>query len=460
MFVTLCAVALFAQSVDVDKRIGAEAAEQVLQSRGLYENKQLSAFLEKLGARLVDQLGPQPFTYRFAISDEQEPNAYALPGGYIFATRTLFAVANSEDELAGVLGHEIIHAHRRHSVRSVKRSILPGVLAIPGNLAGIFSKQAGGILTAPSSLMMAGHSRKDEREADDRGIQLAAQAGYDPRALASFLNRLTTTVEIFSGEKERASYFDSHPSTPARLDAIEKRAASLERAKTEPILRGRDAYVKMLDGLTIGQNPQQGIFEKNVFVHPEMNFRMELPEGWKTVNTPAVFGAREANGRGQIVIGLGDKAKSPEDAGSQAVEAIAKEAKRQPAESRKVDVNGHPGYYARFEDRRANMHLLWVALGGQVFRMAGAADEEGKEALRKSAFSLRMLRADERSNVRVLLMRLEPARANESVKAFCERTKSHFKPELIAVLNDLVDKPLARGQLVKVVRWEPYSPPQ
>ena len=79
------------QSFDVDRRMGAEAAADVIRIQGLYEKPDLQKFLEKMGARLVDGLGFQPFTYRFAITDEIEPNAFALPGGYVFATRGIFA---------------------------------------------------------------------------------------------------------------------------------------------------------------------------------------------------------------------------------------------------------------------------------------------------------------------------------------------------------------------------------
>jgi predicted Zn-dependent protease len=455
MIAALC-VLLIAQSVEVDKKIGAEAAKEVLEGRGLYESRELSQFLEKLGARLVEQLGPQPFTYRFAISDELEPNAYALPGGYVFATRTLFAVANAEEELAGVLGHEIIHAHRRHSMKAVKRSILPAVLAIPGSLTGMFSKEAGDVLSAPSNLMMAGYSRKTEAEADDKGVQLAAQAGYDPAALASFLERLTKIIEVFVGEKERRSFFDDHPATPARLAAIEKRASGLAPVDIAPILPDRGSYLKMLDGLIVGQNPEQGIFERNTFIHPDLNFRMELPEGWKTFNSPAVFGAAERKGKGQIVVGLAE-GKDAESAGREAVARVTLETKQQPAEERRVDVNGNPGYYARFEDRKSNLHLLWVRMDAMVFRMVGIGDAAQREPLRKAAFSLRTLKPEERDKVRALRMRIESARGGETMEALCKRTRSHFQPAIVALLNDLDDRPLGQGQQVKIVRWEPYQ---
>jgi predicted Zn-dependent protease len=457
LILALCAAPLLlGQSTDYDKKLGAEAAEEVLRTRGLYDDPKLTQFFEKLGMRLVSGLGAQPFTYRFAVTDEFEPNAYAVPGGIVFATRNLFAVANSEAEIAGVIGHEIIHTHKRHAVQAAKRSILPAIFAVPGSLAGIFNEEAGKVLSAPSSLAIAKHSRKQEAEADELGVQLAAAAGYDPLALERCLNRLTKTVEVFLGEKEKASYFDDHPATAERDAKIEQIAAKAPRGTAAPILPNREAYLRLLDGLVLGRNPEQGIFEKNVFVHPDLNFRMEMPEGWKVLNTPAAFGAMEPKGKGQIVVGLVEGAADPEKAALETLTSIEKKSRKKPADARRVEVNGHPGYYALYADKKSNLHLLWVAMGGKMFRMAGAGEETWKEALRAAALSLRPLKPEERAQVRVVRLRLEAARAGESVEAFSKRTGNVLKPEMTAVLNDLDGRPLTQGQLLKIARSEVY----
>ena len=448
---------LSAQSTEYDKKIGAEAAAQVVRMRGLYNDPKLLQFFEKLGNRLVGGLGSQPFTYRFAISDEVEPNAFALPGGFVFATRNIFAVAASEDEMAGVIGHEIIHSNRRHAVKSQKRSILPAILAVPGGLAGVFNEEAGKVLSAPSSLAMAKYSRKNETEADEMGVQLAARAGYDPMALEKCLNRLTRTIELFSGEKEKASYFNDHPATTDRAQEIEKFAAEAKRGTAPPILAGQDAYLRLLDGLLLGRDPAEGLFEKNVFVHADLNFRMELPEGWKTFNTPAAFGAMEAKGKAQLVMGLMEQAADPEKAARETVGLIEKKARKKPTEARRVDVNGNPGFYVLYAEKKSNLHLLWVTMGGKTFRMAGVGQGPYQEALRASVLTLRPLKADERASIKALHMRIETARGGESLEAFCKRTGNVFQPELTAVLNDLDGKPLKQGQLLKTARYEAYK---
>ena len=448
---------LSAQSLDYDRKVGAEAAEMVVRNKGLYNDPRLLQFFEKLGKRLVDGLGDQPFTYRFAISNEVEPNAYALPAGFVFSTRTLFAVASSEAEVAGVIGHEIIHSHRRHAVKAQKHSILPGILAVPGGLAGIFNEEAGKVLSAPSNLTMAKFSRKNELEADELGVKLAAGAGYDPLALEQCLARLTKTIEIFTGEKEKASYFDDHPATPQRAQEIQKLAANANRAASPPILPSQEAYLRLLDGILIGRDPADGIFQKNVFVHPDLNFRMELPEGWRTFNTPAVFGAVAEKNKGKLIVGLMEGSNNPEKVGLETLNRIKKKARKKPVEARRVDVNGHPGFYALYDEKKSNLHLLWVSMGGKMFYMAGGGEDQYKDLLRAAVLTLRPLKAEERANIRALRMRIEAARAGENLEDFCKRTGNIFKPDLTAVLNDVDGKPLTNGQLLKIGRFEPYK---
>ena len=127
--------------------------------------------------------------------------------------------------------------------------------------------------------------------------------GY-PLALERSLDRLTRTIELFTGEAEESSYFDDHPATRDRRARIEKLAAATKPSATAPILSGRDAYLKLLDGLVLGRNPAQGLLDGNIFLHPDLDFRMELPRDWKAFNTASAFGAIDAKGKGQLVVGL------------------------------------------------------------------------------------------------------------------------------------------------------------
>ena len=188
-----------------------------------------------------------------------------------------------------------------------------------------------------------------------------------------------------------------------------------------------------------------------------MNFRIDLPAGWKTFNTPEVFGAMAEKNKGKMIVGLLEGSGNPEKVGLETLSRIEKKSKKKPAEARRLEVNGHPGFYALYDEKKSNLHFLWVSMGGKMFFIVGAGEDQYKDALRASVLTLRPLKAEERSAIRSLRMRIETARAGESLEAFCKRTGNIFKPDLTAVLNDVDGKPLTNGQLLKIGRYEPYQ---
>ncbi len=144
---------------------------------------------------------PTEFEFKFHLVDMEEPNAFALPGGHIYVTRGILPLIQTEDELAGIIGHEIMHVIQRHSVKQFNREIVPAVLKVPGNIINAITfSRLGNIINVPidiiASPFIAKYSRKHEKEADDLGIDLAARAGYDPAQLANALERLSKEIEV------------------------------------------------------------------------------------------------------------------------------------------------------------------------------------------------------------------------------------------------------------------------
>ncbi len=462
--ITAAAESRDAKSVQKDVELGKQAAAQVVTQMGIYEDESLTGYLKQIGMRLVKGLADQPFEYQFAIADEREPNAFALPGGFVFATRGIFAVANSEDELAGVFGHEIIHADRRHAIKAMNRSILPGILSIPGGVVGAFNQEAGAIINAPVTASTARYGRSQETEADELGAALAAKAGYDPAALSSCLVRLTKTVELLTGETEKPSYFRDHPLTSERVERLSKIVTGLQRNPQPGIAKTREDFLRRLDGLIIGQDPAQGIVVENVYLHPELNFRAELPRDWKVFNTPLAFGAAEKNGKAQMVFGLVKPGVDAETAAAKTIEFIQKKYRKKPAESKPVVVDGNRGYYAAYAEgskkKAVTFHLLWLTVDDKVFRVVAAGSDDFREAMRNSVFSLKRLSAADRKSIKVLRLRVVPARAGETVEELSRRAENIAKPGITAVLNDIApDTKLKQGQLLKVARLESYTAP-
>jgi len=325
-FLFLFTLNSFAQDLSYDKKMGAQAALQVEQSIGIYHDSSLTAYVNQVGDRLVEALGDGPFEFKFFVVDMSEPNAFALPGGYIYVSRGLLSLINDEAELAGVIGHEMIHVTKRHSVKQMKKSIFPSLLHIPGALVGIFNSDLGNAINTPvslgSELFLSNYSRKQESESDEYGIKLASKAGYDPAKLAVILNSLSADVELLTGEEEKKSYFSSHPITPKRVEDIDKEISKLEWTEKISIAPDKISLYKKLEGMVIGQNPAQGIFEENVFKHPDLNLTITFPEKWNTVNVPVAVGAVQEDGEAQLVFMVDNSDATPDSLGNALVELI------------------------------------------------------------------------------------------------------------------------------------------
>ena len=265
-----------------EKKLGSEEAKKVQEEMGLIEDDALTGYLDRLGQRLAAESPRQNVPYDFHLVDMIEPNAFALPGGHVYVTRGLLALANSEDELAGVVGHEIGHVAARHTVQRISRqgpfAIITGVAA---GLTGLVSPLAGNIIGGiggfMQSLVFAPYSRSQETEADTLGQEMTAKAGWDPAGLPAYLATLGRAVEFLQDGPRRTSFFDSHPATPDRVARTTNHAKELQRTAREPISPSHEAFLARLDGLLWASGLQTGSSVSGVFNIPTIisssNFR-------------------------------------------------------------------------------------------------------------------------------------------------------------------------------------------
>ena len=204
-------------SQETEIAMGKGADEQITRQYGIYQNKELQLYVNRIGQNLVSQLSDKVFPrYYFRIVDSSEINAFALPGGYVYVTLGLMAMVNSEAELAGVLGHEIGHIIFHHGVRQMVRSIGSQILALGGAIAS--PKNAGQWLTVSTAMFQQinmGYGREAEIESDEQGILNSMEAGYSPFGMSEFLKSLRRK-EIMSGQAYH-SFQASHPDTRDRI---------------------------------------------------------------------------------------------------------------------------------------------------------------------------------------------------------------------------------------------------
>jgi predicted Zn-dependent protease len=144
-------------------------------------------------------------------------------------TRGLLSLTANEDELAAVVGHEIIHAAHRHTARQLAKARTP---ILPGAVVGsVVSENLGNLINPPVALAggayLASKSRQDEFESDHFGQQLAATTGYDPAGMVPVLNRLEAYEVLHTGEKRIPSFFETHPMTPNRVQRVQRGAQKI-----------------------------------------------------------------------------------------------------------------------------------------------------------------------------------------------------------------------------------------
>lgn len=196
---------------DLGRRFFLEARSQI----PLAEDPALTEYIQKIGARLVSELGPQEFDYHFYVVESPALNAFAVPGGYVFLFTGLIARAGTEDEVVGVLGHEIGHVHAHHIVRLQQAGTLWNAAALLGMLLAAVNPVLAAGAIAAAQVAQLKYSRDYEQEADYLGLRTTAEAGYDPQALTAFFKQLL--VEQRVNPTGVPAYMLSHPITEDRV---------------------------------------------------------------------------------------------------------------------------------------------------------------------------------------------------------------------------------------------------
>src|SRR5262245_52325529 len=439
-----------------ERRLGDEAAQEVEQTVGLVRDPKLVGYVRSIGGRLAQAAQRPDITWRFNVADDPDANAFALPGGWVYVTRGLMVLLNSEDELAGVVGHEMAHVIERHAARRASAATpFAAIFGVPAAILGSFSPTLGGIVAGTgqlaSSVVLAPYSRDQEREADARGIALAGRAGYDPAALATFLRTLEREEALAGQDPNRQSFFSTHPATPERVGTVEALARSVPRGPSAPIAGTRPAFVGRLEGLVVGDDPATGVFQGSLFVHPGFDVALAMPAGWKTINNPEVAAAVAPDGDAAVLLNLVGDGDDPV-AGAKAdglPDSLLKRVQR-------VHVAGLPA--ARLiADTRDNdrVELTWIAHHRRILRVTGMTRirdwERYSPTFEKTAASFRSLTAADRERIVESRLRLRPATGGDTIPQVLARGGGTWNAARTAVANGTtVSARLEAGWPVKV----------
>jgi Zn-dependent protease with chaperone function len=220
--------------------MGRQAGEQLEAHYGLYQDEEMQARIDRIGQRLA-QYSSRKIPYSFKVLNTQEVNALACPGGFIYVYKGLVDFMTSDDELAAVLGHEIGHIEKRHTVHQIENQMALSLLSI---LAGAASGDPGAglvLATTASQALMASYSRGDEREADAEGFVLARKARYNPYGSYVTMAKLDDMTKDMGNPEY--GLFSSHPEPEARKKKAMEEASSLNMAEKVTVQKDGSAVV-------------------------------------------------------------------------------------------------------------------------------------------------------------------------------------------------------------------------
>ncbi len=292
-----------------EAQMGAEYHPQFLAEFGGAMSGPQASYVEQVGKNIAVQSGLGNAREAFTVTLLNSPvnNAFAVPGGYIYSTRQLVTLMNSEAELAAVLGHEVGHVAARHSQRrqqaATKNSLL-GILGAIGSSLLLGDSQIGQTLSRGflqgSQLLTLKFSRKQELQADDLGIQYLGKAGYDRRAMGTVLASLAAQTSLDARLQGRnasvPAWASTHPDPASRVQSALAKAGTTSTGVTN-----RDTFLTRIDGLLYGDDPQQGVIEGSTFIHPELRLAFTAPQGYYMVNgTRAVSIQGQGGGQAQM----------------------------------------------------------------------------------------------------------------------------------------------------------------
>jgi predicted Zn-dependent protease len=290
-------------------QMGQDADPQISASYGVVEDQGLQDYVSRLGMQLAEVSERPQLPWSFKVVDDPIVNAFALPGGFIYVTRGILAQFDSEAELAGVLGHEVGHVTARHGASQMSRQQLQQASVGLGMVMSERFRHYGGLAVGVLQVMNMSYSRGDESESDRLGLRYITDVGYHADAMIGVFQMLAAAGGGVP-EGRLPEWQSTHPYLENR--EADMRATIAETGASPAGLSNRDVYLDMIDGLAYGENPRNGYFEDQRFLHPDLAFELTFPDGWQTENQRSAVAAIAPGQNAAVMLGVVDDGVSPE----------------------------------------------------------------------------------------------------------------------------------------------------
>lgn len=469
ILVSACSVAIPPANSAAEQRVieqGAAYDEVIRAQYGVYDDAELAAYVDRVGQKVAAASEWPSLPWTFRVLDSSIVNAFAVPGGYIYVTRGLLAHMNSEAELAGVLGHEVGHVTGRHAAEAQRRATLANVGLLLGSVVSeefaTYGLQTGLAQTA-LGLTLLKYSRDQELESDQRGVGYAVAAGYDPEGIGAFFATLQA-LEEQRGGRGVPGWASTHPEVDDRIQRTQTWAAnSIARygVRREDLLVNRSGHIRQVDGIIFGDDPRQGFFRDGSFLHADLRFRFNPPEGWTAVNSRMAVQAMAPGEDALVQLTLAD----PEGESREAyVGDYLREINARVIGSDDREINGHWARQVHFtvSDQQTSYEVLgtWISYDDNLYEFLGVSTparfDRYDDTFAASFDTFDELRDRQALNVRPARVEVvTPPRSMSLATLLEEHPEVAADPDTIALINAVeLRSELTADRLVKLVEGE------
>ncbi len=449
-------------------KVGREEHPKILkQFGGAYNDPKLGAYIAGITQSLTRVTETPGLTFTVTVLNDDEVNAFALPGGFVYITRGILALGGNEAEVAGVLAHEIGHVVARHTAQRYSKAMTANlgltILGVLGSAYGV-PRGVGDLASIGAQAYLQSFSREQELEADMLGVRYMTRAGYDPNALISFFQKLEAHTRLKAALAGKTDGGDGHnimATHPRTADRITQAIQLAKVSRPANARVARNTYLANIDGMTFGDDPSQGIRRGRVFAHPVLRFEFKVPPDFTIFNSPEQVVARGPGGA-VVAFDMVDKKTARKARGMRAYLVRGWGAKLPLKGVETLDVNGMEAAtgQARAQTKKGPRDLRLVAIRGgpdRIFRLmfltpTKLTDRLGTE-LRKTTYSFRRLSEGEARSIKPLRLKVITVRSGHSPRSLSARMPMpRFRLEWFEALNGLKrGQPLFAGQKVKIV---------
>lgn len=437
--------------------MGRQGAAEVTTAIGVVDDEGLRSYVNGIGQGMAVRSERPDLAWEFHVLDDASVNAFAMPGGFIFVTRGLLSHMTNEAQLASVLGHEIAHVTARHSVQQMSRQQLASLGLGIGSVLSPTIAEYGQVASLGLGLLFLSYSRGDETQADHLGFGYALDDGYDTREMITVFEMLRSNAQL-AGVGRLPEWQSSHPDPGNRIEETrEMVAASTENFSAKEV--GRAEFLQRLDGMVYGEDPRAGYFEGGRFIHPDLEFVLDFPDGWATQNAADAVTAISPD-RDAVIQLSGAQGSAAEAAGR----FLGQEG-LEPGPRTTGTIHGNPAVTAEFrapsnQGESVRGVVTFIEYGGATWGIL-AYTATDRFATYSSAFQRTTQSFDRLTDpaalaVQPMRIRIEPAPRAMSLQQFNSELPSSIPLAELAVINGLAENAsLSAGQLIKRVTGTP-----